>query len=239
MANTPPKPPPNAVTVGGATFGVPKEVAPDKAVHTQPAGLETSGPSADTVAGWRQNFIELILQQIVLAIQNFLTPGPGPGGSGGGFHGISNFFGNLGSFLPIGLSGPGSGFHPVQAAVTFIQNIINGASGITTFLAGLIPGLDGSKIVTGTISGDVTGVDDLRGALIEGLTAPDGLSGGDNTVVTHYATRVTTAANGASGAVTKISSALAQQQAQKLANMGYGGNSVTFAPNGADGAPLT
>lgn len=84
---------------------------------------------------------------------------------------LTGFFSGLRVFLPFLPDLGGGGINPIEAAADFITGIINPANLLAFFNPGLIPGLDASKITTGSFAdGIVPGVLSLMNGLFAGLT---------------------------------------------------------------------
>jgi hypothetical protein len=84
---------------------------------------------------------------------------------------LTGFFGGLRAFLPFLPDLGGGGLNPIEAAADFIQGILNPANILAFFNPGLIPGLDASKITSGSFAdGIVPGVISLMNGIFGGLT---------------------------------------------------------------------
>lgn len=57
------------------TYPVPATVTPDPSIHDTPSYLQGTGPTGTQTSAWRNQFIDLILQQVIMAIQGFFTIG--------------------------------------------------------------------------------------------------------------------------------------------------------------------
>lgn len=221
--------------------------------------------TAAQVDARRGQFYELLLKQVVQALTGFFLPGvkasdqlsgfgatiPGIGPLvqfvtglvGAPLSALGTFFGNLtgvGGFLP-GNFNSGS-FDPISFAVDFISSIMNPSNLLGgLFSAGLIPTMDGSKIVSGAIAPSITGVADLRDYMVSGMSGATGISGAENDDVRQYIADVSTAAAAAGVNAADLQSQIAAQFGNANSNTGVGGMFLTIGagPSGAPGAPLT
>lgn len=234
---------------------------------TSPPNPSTSEPplSSQQVDTYRNNFYELIIKEVVKALTGFFLPSAGSaitqlgnwasdipiigplvnmitGVIGGGLEAIGTFFSNLtgtGGFLPFGDDLNSGSFDPISSAVNFISSILNPSGMLGGLFSGsLIPGLDGSKITSGKVSDDNTGVGFMRDTLVSGFAAAPGTSGYSNAELGASAFLVqSTASNGLQSAA-ELNAKMAAQIAGTNANAGVGGWYLQIAPSGAPGAPL-
>lgn len=152
-------------------------------------------PVFHTLAPWIQTLVNFIdwLDQIVKAFS-------------GGFTNLDGILNFASIFNPINFI---TDFNPLSAVADIIGNVFNPAGAIATFVSGLIPSLDASKIGTGFFgNGFVPGLLGLFNNLVKGFTGgiePESQATGDD---------VTDAGIGQSQAIAAISVAVAALEAQ-------------------------
>jgi len=134
----------------GATWPVPPGVTPDPSIHNIPPQLQPTPITAEQIAAWRTQFIELIIRIVVTAVTGFFTQG-----ATSAVEQLSDWANNIpggGAVLDLisGLFG-GTGFTGEQAG-----NLLNSLFG---FFPALIDNLDG----TGSANFLTTLIDNLDG----------------------------------------------------------------------------
>jgi hypothetical protein len=131
-------------------------VAPLTSVHTAPAAVPGVPPlSADQAAVYRNQFIQMILQQVVLALTNLLLPGAAAPQLTQFATNISTSFGGLGSLFGLSPTALLGTLNPVTIWTNVITTFINPLGLLAPLTGGLIPlvnipGLPTSQITSGT-----------------------------------------------------------------------------------------
>lgn len=119
------------------------------------ASIPVIGPLVQSITG--------VVGGTLSTITNMFTNLLGIGGGGGG------------GFLGFNANAPSGSFNPLSAAVGFISNILNLSTTFGgLFTGGLIPGLDGSKLVSGVIAPGISGVQAVNDGLVNGFLVGKG-----------------------------------------------------------------